>query len=279
MEATGVYGEQLCYYLAARGFRLAVEPPHQVKRAAAWAGHKNDRVDSQKLAVYAARYHDELHFWQPKKQILEQLAVLLSTREQFTKQKTANRNFLKTIKRKHHQTPLANELFESHIDSLRQSIQRLDHEIQQLVEQDQSFHHMVALLKSVPGVGMLMAANLLVLTEGFTRGLYYKKLAAYLGVCPYEHRSGKSVFKKPRSAGHGPARLRKLLRLAALSVRTHHRAFESYFYRKVAEGKPENVVINNIANKLLRIICAIMNSKLPYIENYRSIHPMLLKNA
>jgi transposase len=33
LEATGVYGEALCYYLCSRGFRVAVEPPLKVKRA------------------------------------------------------------------------------------------------------------------------------------------------------------------------------------------------------------------------------------------------------
>lgn len=33
LEATGVYGEALCYYLAAEGYRVAVEPPLKVKRA------------------------------------------------------------------------------------------------------------------------------------------------------------------------------------------------------------------------------------------------------
>lgn len=35
------------------------------------------------------------------------------------------------------------------------------------------------------------------------------------------------------------------------------------------------VVFNNIANKLLRILCGMIKNKQPYIENYQSVHPRL----
>lgn len=81
LEATGVYGEMLCYWLAAKGYRLAVEPPLKVKRAFKVKGHKNDRVDSRQIAEYAYRYKDQLNFWQPRSELVEQVAGLLATRE------------------------------------------------------------------------------------------------------------------------------------------------------------------------------------------------------
>jgi len=36
-------------------------------------------------------------------------------------------------------------------------------------------------------------------------------------------------------------------------------------------------VLNNIANRLLKVICATVKSQIPYHENYRSIHPALIK--
>ena len=50
MEATGVYGEALAYFLTAKEFRVAVEPPLQVKRAFKPNGPKTDAVDSQQIA-------------------------------------------------------------------------------------------------------------------------------------------------------------------------------------------------------------------------------------
>ncbi len=100
MEATGVYGEALCYWLAAKGYHFAVEPPLKVKRAFETKSHKNDKTDSQQIAEYAYRYFDKLKFWQPRAELIEQIAVLLTTREQFVHQKTASINASNALKRK-----------------------------------------------------------------------------------------------------------------------------------------------------------------------------------
>jgi len=73
--------------------------------------------------------------------------------------------------------------------------------------------------------------------------------------------------------------VRKLLHLAARSVRTHEERFKKYFHRKRAEGKPKMLVLNNIANKLLRMLCGMIKNKQPYIEDYQSVHPGLLRTG
>lgn len=279
MEATGVYGEQLCYWLTANKYKVAVEPPLQVKRAFSTRAHKNDQIDSRKIAEYASRFQDELHFWQPKEEVLEQIRVLLTTREQFVQQRTANVNSLNMLKRKVVQTPMANEYYESNIERLSKQIKNIEKEIQRLIDKDQHFKKTISLLKSIPGVSVLLAANLLVVTDGFSNYLNYKQLAAYIGICPYEHRSGSSVYKKPRSARYGPARLRKLLCLAARSVKTHKRPFKLYFLQKSAQGKDASLILNNISNKLLKISCAVIKNQIPYHENYQSVNPVLLNNT
>jgi transposase len=107
MESTGVYGEALVYTLLSCNYRVVVEPPLKVKRAFHPTGHKNDRVDSCQIAEYAYRYQDELHVWQPRSRVLEQIKVLLTTREQLTIQSTAHRNSIRALKRKVVATPLA----------------------------------------------------------------------------------------------------------------------------------------------------------------------------
>jgi len=41
------------------------------------------------------------------------------------------------------------------------------------------------------------------------------------------------------------------------------------------EGKPKMLVLNNIANKLLRVLCGMINNRQPYIEDHMSVHPRL----
>jgi len=279
MEATGVYGEALCYALTSKHFQLAVEPPLKVKRAFYPKGHKNDRVDSKQIAEYAYRFQDQLYFWQPKAQLVEQIATLLGTREQLVEQKTASLNALTALKKKVVKNEVAQKIYHETIETLARHIEELEQELAKLINQDQQYRIGVTWLDTAPGVGMLLAANLLVITEGFTKHLEYERLAAMIGICPYQHQSGSSVWKPDSSAGFGPPRLRKLLHLAARSVKTHNATFIKYYARKEAEGKPKKLILNNIANKLLRIMCAMLREQKPYIKNHVSVNPRLLKNA
>lgn len=279
IEATGVYGETLSYYMYSKGYRIAVEPPLKVKRAFHQGGHKTDPVDACQIAEYAYRFFDELHFWTPPSPVLEQVKVLLSVRDHFIAQRTANTNAIRALERKPNQIPMATAIYRQAIEDLTENIKALDQEIKRLLNDDQSYRKLLAILTSVTGIGMIFAANLLVLTQAFTRPVNYKQLASYFGVCPLQHTSGSSVHKKPRSRCFGPGTFRKLLYLSSLSVSTHNPQFRQYYLRKVAEGKPKRLVLNNIGNKLLKVVCALVKEQSSFIPNYRSVNPFFLKTA
>ena len=277
MEATGVYGETLAYLLSAEGWWLAVQPPLEVKRAFYPSGHKNDRVDSRQIAEYAARFQDRLRRFAPKKALLEQIKVLLNLREQYVRQKTTHKNGLRSIRRKFVRTRLAEQMHRESIQQLENNIQTIEAEIKHLMAQDPDLHINAGLLVTIPGVGLLLAAHTLVMMASLQAPLNPKAVAAYIGICPYEHISGKSVKKKAKSRHFGPAQMRKLLHLGARSLRTHHVEMDAYFERKLAEGKSKSLILNNIGNKLVKIMCAVIREQKPYIPNYRSLHPMKLK--
>lgn len=277
MESTGVYLENLCYFFHSEGFQITVAPPHKVKEATNDSPRKNDTLDSFRIAQYAYRYFDKLNLWKPKSEILEQIKALLSTREHLVVQKTGNINALKSHKRKHIQTPLVTKTYQSLIDELEENIKEIEKQIEELIKKDDSLKNSFIKSLSTPGAGMLLISNLMVMTNGFTEHLNYKQASSLIGICPYEKQSGSSLKLKPRSKRFGPARLRKLLYLAAMSVCKHNPMFRKYYLRKIAEGKPKRVVLNNIANKTLKIIFALVKSNKSFIPNYVPVNPVLLK--
>jgi len=279
VEATGVYTEVLAYFLVSKGYRLAIEAPHKAKRAFYPLGAKSDPLDSRQLAEYAYRFFDQLPFWQPSTIIVEQLRVLLSTREQLTRQSTASKNALLAIQCKVVRTPPAELAFESIIDHLKNQIKQIDQEIKKRSSGDPTFGPITVLIMTVPGVGILLAAHLLILSEGFTKPLEPRSIASHLGICPLPYQSGTSVHRRSKSRGGGHSILRKLLYLAAMSLRTHDQSFKHYFLRKVEEGKSKSLVLNNIENRLLKVLCAIIRTKTPFIANYKSVNPMLLQKV
>ncbi len=276
MEATGVYCEGLAYFLSAKGYRVAVEPPLEVKRAFKPYGPKSDAVDSEQIAEYACRHWDELAWWKPRSEILEQVKALLAVREQFVTQKVAHHNALVALRRKVVRTPFGEQAYERLIEQLKKQIKAIDDEIRRLIESDPSLKEMLLLLLSVPGVGLLLAAHFLVLAQ---YSLDYKVLASFLGIAPNEHSSGTSVYKHDTSRHFGPPIVRKLLYLAACSVCTHRPQFRIYLLRKTKEGKPPRLVLNNVENKLVRIMCAVLSSRTAFIPDYHPVQPLALQLA
>lgn len=279
MESTGVYGENLIHYLIAQGFSIAVEPPLKVKRAFNTTGHKNDSVDSSQIAEYAYRFRDELKIFHPRPESIEKLNQFLTIREQLVKQSVATQNALRAYRKHPIQEPTITAIQQQNLSQIKEHIATVNMHIRQIIQQDPSLRQLSQFLVSLCGVGILLAAYLLVLTNVFQDITSYKQMAAFLGICPYEFTSGKSILKKSRSRHYGPAYTRKLLHLAARSVITHELYFKKYYLRKLEEGKSKRIVINNIANKLLKISFALVKNKQNYIKGYRSVNPMLLKYA
>src|SRR3989304_775636 len=196
--------------------------------------------------------------WEPEDRVLNQVRTLLRAREQMTKSVTMYQNALKALRREVIRTPKAERMYEGLIKELGVLIKEIDEEIGGLIEQRPFFKQKYRLLLSVPGVGMQLASHMLVISRGGERETNARELASYLGVCPYEHSSGKSAHRRPHSKRNGSGSIRKLLYLSSLSLRTHEYYFKEYFLRKALQGKPKRLLINNISNKLLRIKCAVI---------------------
>ena len=276
MEATGVYSEGLAYFLYASGYAVAVEPPLKIQRKFPINASKTDELDCQYIAEYACRYVDQLAFWQPRAEILEQVKVLLTTRQQFSVQLTGHKNALHALHRKQVASALAKQVHQTMIEQIAQALKAIDQEIRRLIDSDPTFKQTLLLLLSVPGIGLQLAAHLLIHMQ---ETLDPRTLAAFIGICPIRHESGTSVFSTPTSRHYGPPVLRKLLYLAACSVRTHKKPFQQYFFRKLAEGKHKKLILNNIQNKLLKIACAVVYSQKPYIPNYVSVNPLVFQKT
>ena len=282
LESTGVYGEALCYAMHERGYRLAVEDALKVKRAVPPSGAKTDALDARRIADYAARFVDELRPWSPAEAVVEHVRTLLTMREQLVREEGAKGrayarpNALHVLKRKHYPTSLAIRIADDAVGYLKARIREIDAEVKRLVSDHPTLGPAVALVVSVPGVGYLLGCHLCVATDGFMRPLVAKRFSAWLGVCPLDFESGSSVRRRPSSRGYGPSAMRKLLYLASMRLVTiEGSASQAYYRRKVAEGKQGRLVLNNVGNKVLRVVAAVLRDGVPYQAGHVSVRPTI----
>lgn len=276
LEHTGVYGEMLCYILTQKGLTVALVDPEKVRRSADDPNHKTDLLDSDRIAEYAGIYSKRLTPWTPCHASVDMISQRLVVREQLVKQRTALKNQRSVAKRKWVSDPITLALLDAQVVHLTAQIKNLERSMLDLVKASPALAHGYRLLLSIPCVGLYTAMNLIVVTRGFTITRTYRRLAAYLGIAPRRHESGTSVKKGNHSRGYGPSLLRKALHMAARSAMHTVAHYREYFARKKAQGKHGSIVMNNLVNKLLKVICAVLNNGEPYIKNYRSITPNLL---
>ncbi|WP_168796397.1 hypothetical protein [Flagellimonas onchidii] len=59
--------------------------------------------------------------------------------------------------------------------------------------------------------------------------------------------------------------------MSALSAIIHDPDMKAYFERKVEEGKNKMLVVNNVRNKLVHRVCAVVKRQEPYVKKSRLI--------
>ncbi len=228
------------------------------------------------IAEYGYRFADELHPWTPTPEVVDRIATLLTLREMMQKQGTMNKNARKALTHKTHRHETILALHAESIDFSASIVERIDVELKAALRENAQIAQTTNTILQIKGVGLILSAYILCMTRGYTQHLDAKELDAYIGIAPYEHESGTSVYRKPSSDRQGPANIRKTLYLAAQSLAYHHADFRAYAQRKALEGKPYKVIMNNISSKLLKIIVAVIKRG-RYFEKYQSVNPDILQ--
>jgi len=128
------------------------------------------------------------------------------------------------------------------------------------LELDEEWAQAVERLRSIPGVGIITAAWLLVATLNFTLCESAEAATSYAGLAPHPRQSGTSVRGKPTIGHTGNGRLRTALYLATLSASQHNPVIKGFYERLREAGKPVKVARCAAARKLLHIAWAVGTS-------------------
>jgi transposase len=270
MEHTGIYCYPLLDYMTKNSIDVCLEAGIQIKQSQGLQRGKNDRIDSKRIARFLYKNYGELKLWKPKREVIQKLKALLVVRERLVTAKTQfevpvneSKEFITEAIR-----ALAFKNCQSTISAIRKDIKKVEHEISKVIKQDAHLSAQMKLATSVTGIGLIIAANMIITTNEFTDIRQHKKYACYSGIAPFEKRSGKSIWGKPRVSHMANKRMKTLLHLGARSAIQHSPELKQYYQRKRAEGKAPFLVMNAVCNKLIsRVFVCINNTRL-YQKNY-----------
>lgn len=271
LEHTGIYGLPLLDFLVKNEIKVSVEPALQIKQSQGMVRGKNDQIDAKRIAIYAYKNRENLHFWRPQRHCIQQLKALLLLRERMVKVRVQlkvpineSEEFIASSILK--QT-VAN--CQKTLRALENDIERIEREIDVLVSSDERLTQQCKLAISVPGIGKITALNIIISTQEFSKIQEAKKFACYAGVAPFEYSSGSSIRGKTRVSKMANMTLKKLLHLAAMAAIQCSEELKTFYKRKVDAGKNKMSVLNAVRNKLIsRIFACIKNNRL-YEKNYQ----------
>lgn len=118
--------------------------------------------------------------------------------------------------------------------------------------------------KSVEGVGTVIAMNMIIATEAFTRFDNPRQFNCYVGVAPFSYTSGTSQHSCNRVSQRAVKYIKCLLHMAAVAIAHKKRGdLKTYFERKVTEGKNKMTVLNAVRAKLVaRMFTVIRNNRI-----------------
>ena len=266
LEHTGLYGAIVINNLLKKDANIWVEMPYAIKHSMGIQRGKSDKVDSLRIAQYASRFQDKARLYKPTSSNLERIKSLLALREKLVKAVKGLKKHLTELKKFDPESyKLIRYNIKGSIDNLKKNVRMLDGKLDAIVKDDLQLKQVFDMTTSVTGVGRITSLYLMAATDLFTRCQNPKQLASYCGVVPFQHTSGKSVKKRPKVHFMSNKKLKALLHLCALSASRHDPSIKLYYQRKVAQGKNPMLVMNNIRNKLVHRIYAVVKRGTPYV--------------
>jgi len=254
LEATGGLEVPVAGALAAAGIAVAVVNPRQVREFARATGRlaKTDRLDAQVLARFGEAVKPPVR--PLKDEQAQALEALVMRRSQLVTMLTAEKN------RRANAPMVIRRSIDEHIRWLEKRLSGFDDELSDLIRATPIWRERDELLRSVPGVGTVLAVTLLAhLPELGT--LTRKQIAALAGLAPFNRDSG--TLRGSRCIWGG-RKVRRVLYMATVAAIRANPAIKSFYTTLRQRGKHPKPALTACMRKLLVILNAVLRTNTPW---------------
>ena len=272
-ENTGDYSKPLCNHLYGQGYDMWLENAKSIKDASGLRRLKSDRADASMIAEYAMRNYDKAILYEPLSVSLSQLRELYLYRQMVVRHRCSFQVRRGEKKLTLEKSPAKTTISQSgrHIVSeLNKEIEKLDRKIAALIAEDEELTEVFTIVTSVPGIGTQNAVCLMVYTDNFRKFNYdSRKIACYYGLAPFGKDSGTSVHTDPHVHYMANRQIKAMLTQAALAAVNFNPQIAAYYGRLIKAGKKKQVALNNVKNKLVHLVTAMVKNRQCYDSNYK----------
>jgi transposase len=259
LEATGTYSEALATHLFDNGQLVSLVNPAATK---AYAGAqlsrtKTDRVDAELIARFCLTQKPQL--WKPAPPEVRELQALVRRLDALIEMQVMEVNRLSSGL----STPQVRDSIESVISHLEEQIKRTEKLIGQHINNHPPLKGDRDLLLSIPGLGEATVARL-ISEINFHCYESARQVAAFAGLVPRLHESGKSVRGRARLSKMGTPRIRRSLYFPAITALRCNPAIKAWASGLRERGKCEMQIIGAVMRKLIHLAFGVLKSGKPY---------------
>ena len=256
VEATGGFESVVAASLGGAGLPVIVVNPAQVRAYATALGKraKTDPIDAEVIARFVEATKPEIRPLPDADTRL--LAELVARRRQIIQMIVAERQREKQMVNRR----LKKSMWRLTL-ALTKELNELDAGIDEAVRGSPAWREKEDLLKSVPGVGPIVARTLIAEMPELGQ-LDRRQVASLAGLAPWTRQSGK--WRGRSFTGGGRRTVRTVIFMAALVGKRCNPVLKAFHQRLIEAGKPKMVAIIAVARKLLTILNAILRDKTPW---------------
>lgn len=272
MEHTGLYSYCFEEFLHSHQIAFTKVNALIIKRSVGMARGKSDKIDAKRIAAYGHEKQQILVTQPEADKVLQRLQMLHSVRDKLVKQRAGLICSLKEYKN----IGLTDKDFiiKSHLDvikSISKQVDLLEQQLDCLVNGQEALKTNYNLLKSMKGVGRVLALNTIIKTHNFTRFANGRKFACFCGTAPFEHTSGTSIKGRTRVSHLADKQMKTLLDLSAKCAIRTDMELKEFYLKRVAAGKSKMSTINIVRNKIIYRMFSIIKRQTPFVENYLQV--------
>jgi transposase len=269
MEATGVYYEELAYYLHSEGKLVAVTLANKIKHYANSLNvkTKTDKVDAKTIAQFGLERRPDL--WKPMSSEFRNLRYLCRERLSLKKELTRIKNQLHALTYSHNANAMVMDLKQQHITFIDNAIEKVEKQILTLIDADKELKESIRKLETIPGIRKLTIITVLCETNGFWGFNSIRQVVSYAGLDVKHHQSGKFAGKSKISK-QGNVHIRQCLYMPALSATMHNEPMKQ-LYERIIERNP-NIKRKGVVacmRKMLALVFALWKKGEEFDPNYK----------
>ena len=271
-ENTGGYSIGLCNHLYASGYDMWLECAYKIKHSVGIQRVKNDKADSRAIAEYAMRNYDKMILYKPQSASLTCLREVFLYRHSLVRQKvalTVRRDEKRLTQEKSDVRAFMSFTSKHLITETNKAIAKCDQKIKDIIAADDELREIFDIITSMPGIGVQNATCLMVYTDNFHKfDLNARKIGCYYGIAPFGRQSGTSVNSRPQVSPFANRMIKSLLSQAALAAIKFDMNVYNYYQRLKERGKHPLLIHNNIKNKMLHALVAMVRDRVKYNPDY-----------